>query len=95
MARQWPGESGGGKGRCVGSLWFTLVTIGHLKATVVHIRVILGHLKVTIGNFFYELHPKVRPTCLRITFQILVVGCMSNLRKIMNIWSSTSNYVIL
>ena len=40
------------------------LTIGYLKATVVHIRVTLGHLKVTIGNFFSELHPKVRPTCL-------------------------------
>ena len=40
------------------------LTIGYLKATVVHIRVTLGHLKVvTIGNFFSELHPKVRPTC--------------------------------
>ena len=40
------------------------LTIGYLKAIVVHIRVTLGHLKVTIGNFFSELHPKVRPTCL-------------------------------
>ena len=30
---------------------------------VTDIRVTLGHLKVTIGNFFSELHPKVRPTC--------------------------------
>ena len=40
------------------------LTIGYLKATVVHIRVTLGHLKVPIGDFFSELHPKVRPTCL-------------------------------
>ena len=42
------------------------LTIGYLKATmtIVHLRVTLGHLKVTIGNFFSELHPKVRPTCL-------------------------------
>ena len=24
MVRLWPGEAGGGKGRCVGSLWVTL-----------------------------------------------------------------------
>ena len=42
------------------------LTIGYLKATVVHIRVTIGHLKVTISNFFSELHPKVRPTCLLI-----------------------------
>ena len=40
------------------------LTIGYVKATVVHIRVTTGHLKVTISNFFSELHPKVRPTCL-------------------------------
>ena len=39
-------------------------TIGYLKATVVHIRVTLGHLKVNYRQFFSELHPKVRPTCL-------------------------------
>ena len=42
------------------------LTIGYLKATVVHIRVTEGHLKVTIGNFFSELHPKVRPTCRKL-----------------------------
>ena len=26
-------------------------------------RVMLGHLRVTLGNFFSELHPKVRQTC--------------------------------
>ena len=31
---------------------FFKVTIGYLKATVVHFRVTLGHLKVTIGYFF-------------------------------------------
>ena len=58
MVRQGPCEAGGGKGRCVGSLWDTLgpiyvghlgLTIGYLKATVVHISVTLGHLRVTIG----------------------------------------------
>ena len=68
MARQLSGEVGGGKGRCVGSLWtmghlrITMghlrLTIGYLKATVVHIRVTLGHLKVTIGNFFLSFTPK-------------------------------------
>ena len=78
MVRQWSGEVGGGKGRCVGSLWVTLgslyVTLGYLKATVVHIRVTLGHLnRVTIGHVRVtiskhkanttEIHPKVRQTC--------------------------------
>ena len=30
------------------------LTIGYLKATVVHIRVTLGPLRVTIGNFLYK-----------------------------------------
>ena len=79
MARQWPVEVGGGKGRCAGSLWamghlratmgHLRLTIGYLKATVV--RVTLGHFKVTIGYSISkhkanitELHPKVRQTCL-------------------------------
>ena len=52
------------------------LTIGYLKATVVHIRVTLGHLKVTISNFFSELHPKVRPTCL------LLILAQSNVNRI-------------
>ena len=61
MSRQWPDEAGGGKGRCVGSLWITSrplnaighirVTIGYLKATVDcsshYIMVTIGHL--TLG----------------------------------------------
>ena len=38
MARQWSGEVGGGKGRCVGSL-----CMGHLRVTVGHPRVTIGH----------------------------------------------------
>ena len=58
------------------------VTIGFLKATVVHIMVKLGHLRVTIGYFFYkskqkanttELNPKVRQTCHYFNF-----GCKSS-----------------
>ena len=46
------------------------LTISYLKATVVNIRVTLGHLKVTIGNFLSELHPKVRPTCSLLSFNL-------------------------
>ena len=52
MAWQWSGDAGGGKGRCVGSLW---VTIGHL-------RVILSLSKHKANTT--ELHPKVRQTCV-------------------------------
>ena len=34
------------------------LTIGYLKATVVHIRVTFNY-----RQFFSELHPKVRQTC--------------------------------
>ena len=60
MVRQWPGEIGGGQGRCVGS------PLGHLRVTVGHPRVTIGHLRAT------ELHPKVRQTCqYPISFYIL------------------------
>ena len=63
MARQWPGEVGGGKGRCVcrvtvgplrvtvtlGQLWVTL----HLRATMGHLRMTIGHLRETIHHFFF------------------------------------------
>ena len=67
MASQWLGEVGGGKGRCVGSLWVHLrvtvgqlrvimghlrVTIGHQKVTIGHLRVIMGHLRVTRGYLY-------------------------------------------
>ena len=53
MVSQWPGEVGGGKGRCIGSLStmdYLRVTIGHLRVTVGHPRVTIGHLRVTIGH---------------------------------------------
>ena len=56
------------------------LTIGYLKATVVHIRVTLGYLKVTIGNFFSELHPKVRPTCLSTVDSTGVCGVCGDVR---------------
>ena len=42
MVRQWPGEAGRGKGRCMGHL---RVTIGHLRATMGHLRLTIGYLK--------------------------------------------------
>ena len=51
MARWGSGGVGGGKGRCVGSLWVTLgsLYVGHLRVTVGHPRVTTGHLRLTIG----------------------------------------------
>ena len=50
MARWWPGEVGGGKGRCVASIWVTFGSLGHLRVTVGHPRVAIGHLRVTLGH---------------------------------------------
>ena len=77
MARVWSGEVGGGRGGV--SLWFRWfplgslqVTIGYLRATVGHLWATVCHLKVTIGHLCLanttELHPKVKPTCLRTYF---------------------------
>ena len=56
MARSGPGEAGGGKGRCVGSL----STMGHLRVTIGHLRVRVGHPRLTIGylkaTVVYTLH---------------------------------------
>ena len=46
MVRQWPGEVGGGKERCVGSIW---VTIDQLRVTMGHLRLTIGYLRVTTG----------------------------------------------
>ena len=61
MARQLTGEAGGGKGRCVGSLWVTLVTISYLRVSMGHLRVTIGHVRVTEG------HPWVTIGHLRVT----------------------------
>ena len=54
MVRQWSGEVGVGKGRCVGLLWVTLgsLTLGHLRVTIGHLMVTIGHLRVkfTLGS---------------------------------------------
>ena len=54
MARKCSGEAGGGKRRCVGSLWFTVVhlrvTIGHLTVTTGYLKATVVHLRVTIGH---------------------------------------------
>ena len=54
MARWDSGEVGGGKGRCVTmvTMGHLRLTIGYLKANVVHNRLTLGHLRVTIDYFF-------------------------------------------
>ena len=83
MARCWPGEVGGGKGRCVGSLW---VTFGSIMVTIRPLLVTIVHFRVTIGYFFSiskhkaittELHLKVRQTCLMYTFgRCIVANCL-------------------
>ena len=45
MARWGSGGVGGGKGRCVRSLW---VTIGHLRVTMGHLRLTIGYFKATV-----------------------------------------------
>ena len=60
MARCCSGEAGGGKGRCVGSLWVTLGSPkGNYRVTMVHLRLTMGylnlkatvvHINVTLGH---------------------------------------------
>ena len=38
---QLSGEAGGGKGRCVGSLY-----VGHPRVTIGHLRATMGHLRL-------------------------------------------------
>ena len=63
MVGQWPGEEGGGKGRCIWQLWFTLgsLYVGHLRVTIGHLRVTIGHLSLTIG------YPKATVVHIRVT----------------------------
>ena len=77
MSRSGPCEVGGGKGRCVVSLWVTLgylrATIAHLRATKGHLMVTIGYLRVTIGYLRATIcHMQVTEKCLFTVGQLKV-----------------------